>query len=971
MEKLNFEIENDIIHFSVGSRNVIKLCEKFLLLVSLISLCSCAVNGRVVVRPDDVIAVASGRTQTQIQSGINIETERYQKCVSKGEYEKAIAHLEKINDHYKDIFYSEMDTRGAWRSPVMFTPRKIKQDGKIIHSPSIATQYLSNQHELARYALATINTDAYYYWLTKILTPEHKLAPVMAKIEESVKFSKLYETWLFTMNASRMYFVNGKIEESIKVLEIFSGFFNATINAYGSSENTNDLTWNDIKSATSCLLANYYLSIRDIHKASALLKNALSTVQNQQIKLRVLLLLSEIKRKGGETQFSSYYLSQAVSLADRKRNAHLDRTFFHAVSPLLIENHPASIKLVQIADRYTRSSDDKKPNASFEFLFIDRDPFLNAAYVYRKTGLAEKSEWCLKRFEAHHQFGYGEIEDTSDYARFLLSTQAWSKIQTVFLPKVDLLEYYRLKTMESRFSARSLKNLSTVYSALALSVLKIGKENLRDDVANWPAILGDSTDSACVVAFRITQLSKSRELLSATRFRNEDYNTISDQVGESMFLSICEKIAGKKRDWNIQSSIEQGYKKWLSAHPGSISRDIGSLGFLSPDNIGLKAGEAVFEIKVAGNHVMYFFLNGNTIQGGILNTAYKDLADLSRQFYELCRRPDTSGFGPVAKKLVLNLFGETLSELQDLDTLYIAPDLSFNALPVDAVFKNCGIHKLSKLDVIYTPSTYLLAAKIKIKQKVYGKAVALLGDPMPLDIKKTLINASPHEKQMLASFRGISVQNKTNLFLKSKMTNSAYDFSFVFSRIPYTTKEVRDIQKILSGAGIESNVFLTEQLTKPNVLAVMDQNPSILHFATHAIISNEIPYLMEPALVLSGSGRIINHFLLSSEIEKIDLSSTNLVVLSACQSGIDLNYDSEGVSGLAKSFLIAGTRNVILTLWSIDDKATSIFMTHFYKALLDGQTIRCALTEAKKNIAQQDRYKNPYFWAGFVLYGIG
>ena len=242
---------------------------------------------------------------------------------------------------------------------------------------------------------------------------------------------------------------------------------------------------------------------------------------------------------------------------------------------------------------------------------------------------------------------------------------------------------------------------------------------------------------------------------------------------------------------------------------------------------------------------------------------------------------------------------------------------------------------------------------------------------MPVDIKKTLMNTSSQEKQMVESFRGITVQNKTNLILKSKKATPAYDFSFVFSRIPHTDNEVRDIERKFSNAGIEVDILLKEQLTKPNVIALLDKSPSVLHFATHAIISNEIPYILEPALVLSGSGRLINHFLLSREIEKLDLSDTSLVVLSACKSGIDLSYDSEGVSGLAKSFLIAGARNVILTLWSIDDKATSKFMSFFYQELLKGNSIRSSLFETKNKMIQQIEYRDPYYWSGFVLYGAG
>lgn len=95
------------------------------------------------------------------------------------------------------------------------------------------------------------------------------------------------------------------------------------------------------------------------------------------------------------------------------------------------------------------------------------------------------------------------------------------------------------------------------------------------------------------------------------------------------------------------------------------------------------------------------------------------------------------------------------------------------------------------------------------------------------------------------------------------------------------------------------------------------------------------------------------------------------MALSACNSGIDLIYDSEGVSGLAKAFLSAGARNVILTLWSVDDEATSTFMAFFYEEVAKGRSIKTALMEARNRMIRRTKYKHPWYWAGFVLYGVG
>jgi len=317
------------------------------------------------------------------------------------------------------------------------------------------------------------------------------------------------------------------------------------------------------------------------------------------------------------------------------------------------------------------------------------------------------------------------------------------------------------------------------------------------------------------------------------------------------------------------------------------------------------------------------------------------------------------------------LFGDILSELTNVDLLFFSPDLSLTVLPISGMLHICNFPVLNHLKVISTPSTSILCRKNTKRYPFATTDALLMGDPMPFDLKKELYNASEIDKQMISSFRDISVQKTKHFILKNKNPDNIHNFSFVFKRIPYTQKEIESIQQLCSGAGIKQGVLLQERFIKYNVIASMDASPSIIHFATHAIVSNDIPYLLEPAIVVSGSGRIINHFLLASEIERLDLEDTSLVVLSACKSGVDSNYDSEGISGIAKSFLIAGAQNIVLTLWSIDDQATNIFMSYFYKAVFRGRSIQSALNEAKILMMQHKEYCNPYYWAGFVLYGTG
>ena len=105
------------------------------------------------------------------------------------------------------------------------------------------------------------------------------------------------------------------------------------------------------------------------------------------------------------------------------------------------------------------------------------------------------------------------------------------------------------------------------------------------------------------------------------------------------------------------------------------------------------------------------------------------------------------------------------------------------------------------------------------------------------------------------------------------------------------------------------------------------------------------------------------------DIYNLDLAA-ELTVLSACQTALGKDVKGEGFVGLTHSFISAGSKSVVASLWKVDDRATAALMTEFYKALLhDGMPTGAALRAAKLKMMQDKRWSAPYYWAGFVLHG--
>lgn len=213
--------------------------------------------------------------------------------------------------------------------------------------------------------------------------------------------------------------------------------------------------------------------------------------------------------------------------------------------------------------------------------------------------------------------------------------------------------------------------------------------------------------------------------------------------------------------------------------------------------------------------------------------------------------------------------------------------------------------------------------------------------------------------------------------------------------LSWTEKEVDALQKILTSAGEKTALFkgfaATEEAFKSQ------SSPRILHLATHGYFfpeksgpssstggaqgeasfkMSEHP-MIRSGLILAGgnhawkTGRpykpqMEDGVLTAYEIAQMDLSATELVVLSACETGLGDIQSSEGVYGLQRAFKIAGARHLIMSLWQVPDFQTQELMALFYKNYLtEKMPLPDAFRAAQK--VMRERYEHPYFWAGFVL----
>ena len=214
--------------------------------------------------------------------------------------------------------------------------------------------------------------------------------------------------------------------------------------------------------------------------------------------------------------------------------------------------------------------------------------------------------------------------------------------------------------------------------------------------------------------------------------------------------------------------------------------------------------------------------------------------------------------------------------------------------------------------------------------------------------------------------------------------------------IPATKTEIEGINQLLSPQHYRIQVLSRQDGTEESVKAMDGHSPSILHFATHGFVKDNTKgdVMRQSGLVLSygaraWEGRNIpkgkeDGILTAAEIETLDLSGTDVVVLSACNTALG-EITPEGVWGLQRAFKKAGVSTIIMSLWHVDDEATAVFMQYFYEALLterktldkiintyhadpedDFDYTHSALHSAQHRMKENSKYSDPYFWAAFV-----
>lgn len=182
--------------------------------------------------------------------------------------------------------------------------------------------------------------------------------------------------------------------------------------------------------------------------------------------------------------------------------------------------------------------------------------------------------------------------------------------------------------------------------------------------------------------------------------------------------------------------------------------------------------------------------------------------------------------------------------------------------------------------------------------------------------------------------------------------------------LPGTKEELKELNSILANKGIGADNLIEANANESEIKIQDFKQYTYVHLATHGVVNESNPALSR---IFFNSSAIEDGNLFTGEIYNLQFN-TDLVTLSACETGLGKLSKGEGVIGLSRALLYAGANNLVVSLWTVSDASTAQLMTQFYQNFSSNEYSQ-PLAEAKKQLITSDRYSAPYYWAPFILIG--
>ncbi len=885
-------------------------------------------------------------------------------------HEQSINIREKVlgeeNSHYALHLYSTGDMMTyLWQYQKAFSYFKQALD---------ITKRTAGENNI-QYAYCLDGLASYYYAVA-----EYKQAlPLYLQslaIKEKLYAKQYYDNALTLHNLATTYFHMGNYEEAIPCLQRLIAIVQKDTSAFLENY-AYELNWEGL----------LYQNIGNYEKALSLYQQALKIKEYKAAKQRYATSLSNIASLYeilNQNSKALYYLQQArvntkkisgeqspdyanvlynLSVLYEKLNRHpaalqLCREVLLIRKKLYGETHPQyASSLIQLGKIYMQIKKFDSAEACFTHALEIQKNTLGEGhpdYISALNNLALLQAMQQKKYDAAHTF------IKANHLELKYIQRAYTSLSEQEKMNLENDQYYQFSYLPSLIFKNNMKQPEMLQQLYANELCLKGM--VLNDQQSLLNNIRKSKDSAVINLYNECHLNKivvGQQLLLPKNERLKNFDSLEEATN-----ALEEKLSYTSVAFRQQQTLTtRNISEKLQAHEVAIE-------FIKFQYYNKKFTDSVL-------YAALIILHGDSIPKYVPLFEEKQLADLLNstgknenainRFYcsTTAVNKQSNNKGDLLYKLIWKPLEKYLSEI---NTIYYAPAgllnrIAFQALPVD--------------------SSHFLIDKYHLNQMLSTRSV-----PMP---------AITIQKPSAINIWGdIQYENKkynsaTQLPELSQSGVNAYHFDT--SKLPFlnwsslygTRLEIDTIQKIFTQAGIQVDIIRDTFATEQTFKNLDGKSPQVLHIATHGFfwpVKNKYNYgftmqddpMFRSGLVLAGSNEIWTNkkiisgkddgILTSYEIAQMDLSNTDLVIISACETALGDLQNNEGVIGLQRAFKLAGVKQIVISLWSVPDMETAELMSLFYSNWLKGEPPREALRSAQ--LVLKNKY-SPYDWAAFVL----
>ena len=431
-------------------------------------------------------------------------------------------------------------------------------------------------------------------------------------------------------------------------------------------------------------------------------------------------------------------------------------------------------------------------------------------------------------------------------------------------------------------------------------------------------------------------------------------------------------VGGAKRELEASSSelaqalgeLERAEDE-VHADSRQASKPAPTMSATEIEQASLGSNTTFFEYALGAERSYLWVIGGGKRKSYVLPPR-EQLENMVRQWRTLATSPERTqaaaggNFKHLSARLSCALLADAVNA--HMPRMVIVPDgelamLPFAALPENGCSRTPGDPLVVGHEITLTHSlSVFLSPKPEADRGTFQGEIAIVADPV-FDVADPRVAAV-----MVREPKGRSypTQAQETTAVLPRLLNSGYEASAIQNTVQRATGN----NQVFVARGFDANL---ETMLSPAM-----QNYRIWHLSTHGVYDETMPEFS--GLVFSLVGKDGNPrfgFLKARDIARLNVRA-ELVVLSACDSAAGENLSGEGVMGLSYSFLRAGAKQVVSTLWSIDDAKSKDLIIAFYKELMhNGGNASAALRQSQLTLMRQRGSSAPYYWAGFELASVG